>query len=446
MALLVFITTWILFLFLRPLSKQKTIVSQQRNGSDRHELRGNPELDANHFDYNKVPAIPNFFTLAEPSLSQNSWLVILVLSSRKNLERRSTIRQTWGKNHTLYFAVGGSSNASTSSKDAFHGRLLEEQRTNQDLIDTVHPESYRGLPHKLKFAIRWIVRKNDNVKWIFKVDDDVYLHLEMFHQVLLSPNASSSVSNLAALMKNPTTQPIVIGRIMQNMPIERVGTWAEHNYADHTIYPPWPQGSCGYVVSRAVGNYIANQYDRDEMAAISLPSGNPRTPTLTVYQGEDTSLGIWMKESGLNVTWVDSSLFVNHGDCMISTKVSTTQWSSSDGRVAWSIGHHISPQQTLRCYTAATAEIEPLSSTTAAERIALERLFFNVSRIESNEDESSLSTNASVEWFDNHAGDSKGEAYWSAMALQKSNLEAKQRLERVKQRKQERARIRQHLD
>ena len=54
-----------------------------------------------------------------------------------------------------------------------------------------------------------------------------------------------------------------------------------------TEYPPWAFGSAGYVVSQPVAQYVA---DHD----------------FYYYQGEDAGLGIWLSESPLQVTWVDS--------------------------------------------------------------------------------------------------------------------------------------------
>jgi hypothetical protein len=45
------------------------------------------------------------------------------------------------------------------------------------LIDSIHPESYRSLPHKLKFAYQWILPRWPNVQWLVKVDDDTVVRI-----------------------------------------------------------------------------------------------------------------------------------------------------------------------------------------------------------------------------------------------------------------------------
>jgi hypothetical protein len=61
---------------------------------------------------------------------------------------------------------------------------------------------------------------------------------------------------------------------------------------------------------------------------------------LILYQGEDTSLGIWLNEASikkeLRVTWFRSEYFTNNADCH------SRQWLV--------IGHQISPDQMKSCY------------------------------------------------------------------------------------------------
>ena len=56
----------------------------------------------------------------------------------------------------------------------------------------------------------------------------------------------------------------------------------------------------------------------------------------TYYQGEDTSLGIWLSESPLRVTWICSPYFQNHGRC------EEDEWIV--------IGHQIGPEHMRECF------------------------------------------------------------------------------------------------
>jgi hypothetical protein len=65
----------------------------------------------------------------------------------------------------------------------------------------------------------------------------------------------------------------------------------------HFTSPFWPKGSHGHVVSRPVAEYVVGMTN------------------FTYYQGEDTSLGIWLSQSPLHITWISSLYFQNHGRC-----------------------------------------------------------------------------------------------------------------------------------
>lgn len=284
-------------------------------------------LDSTDFDYD-VPPAGNDDTLIHPKTPDSS-LVVLVLSKRDHFQRRSMIRQTWGKEYAsgLYFVIGGGSYARIgySTSDEVQRLLIEEQVRHLDLLDTVHPESYHGLPHKLRFAIHWVMRHDRTVRWILKVDDDMYVR---------SLNGFVRRNRPLGLSILNSSLPVVMGQIQNQIPVQRHGKWAEDvsYYQHHPVYPPWPKGSSGYLMSRSVGMLIAQKYNQDLSLMKSSLKDNVSLPT---YQGEDTSLGIWLESS--NVSWINSEYFVNHGRCLPGVDN------------AWSIGHRITPELMQKC-------------------------------------------------------------------------------------------------
>lgn len=125
------------------------------------------------------------------------------------------------------------------------------------------PESYRGLVYKLKAAYAWVLG-NTNADWVVKADDDTVVRV-------------SSIGKF--LSQYSPTNPTVVGRIIYGPPVHKQGKWADMDYIPRQ-YPPWPQGSCGHVVSRPIVEYVVENIDK-----------------LHEYQGEDTSLGIWLDQS-----------------------------------------------------------------------------------------------------------------------------------------------------
>jgi hypothetical protein len=229
------------------------------------------------FDYHEPP-IRTKYSLPDPILHETETMIVLVPSARENAERRAAIRETWAHGHAVYFILGGPFTANDPNQRA----LENEQSSFHDLLDTLHPDTYAALPYKLKYAYTWVTSMLPRVEWIVKVDDDTVVRVD-------------SLRNFLAKF-NPNV-PTVIGRIIEASGVAKTGKWAEYKYP-HAQYPYWPQGSCGHVVSRAVASYVATLQE------------------YTFYQGEDTSLGIWLDESDLQVTWINSGYFSNERQCM----------------------------------------------------------------------------------------------------------------------------------
>lgn len=229
------------------------------------------------FDYTK-PAVVTEFTLP-PARRTNQSTVVICFSARDNFERRAAIRETWAKgNDNVYFVIGGPvpGNMEDMNKDdplSASSLLFREQQIFGDLIDTIHPDTYKGLPYKLHFGVKWVMQNLENVQWIVKADDDVVVRVKLLEFFVLRK-------------MNPFL-PQVIGTVAVGAKPHRTGKWAEDPKFTDAEYPPWAFGSSGYVMSRPVGQYVA---DND----------------LYYYQGEDAGLGIWLAQSPLQTTWVDT--------------------------------------------------------------------------------------------------------------------------------------------
>ena len=245
---------------------------------------------------------------AEPA-SRPMDVVMQVLTRRGAFERRSAIRGTWASGHNnVFFFLGHccpvppgdrkewscerakpSTPAAQALQDAAcageDARLAEEAATFKDIIfipDVV--DSYRTLPEKVKYFYKWGV-ENTQAKWFVKLGDDMYTRVAAYTDYLMRSDAY--------------LQPTVVGCIARGWEVRRSGQWAELKYKPD-VYPPFPAGSCGHALSRPLAIYIADNYD-----------------SLTIYQGEDVSVGIWLDESPLklSIKWVHSPHHTLGGDC-----------------------------------------------------------------------------------------------------------------------------------
>lgn len=304
---------------------------------------GEDVVEEPKFDYSQpVKKVPHH-VLSEPQLYgidddkkgrksevDDATVIVVILSARSNVKRRKAIRETWGNNHAVYFVVGGPTRAeqlelerrqkedeskggegvegSSNSpyKTEIQQQLEREQTEHRDILDSFHPDSYRSLPYKVKFAYKWVLQNLPQTRWIVKVDDDTVVRVDTLRTAFLR-NFNWEV-------------PMVVGRIIERSPVAREGKWADFDYKPD-YYPYWPQGSCGHVLSRAVAEYIAN---------LEKPK---------YYQGEDVSIGIWLDEAppdDLHVTWVHSNYFRNDRKCL---------------HHAWLImGHEVTEDEMRECY------------------------------------------------------------------------------------------------
>lgn len=160
--------------------------------------------------------------------------------------------------------------------------------------------------HKLKESVDWLVN-HTTADWVLKVDDDTFVRI-------------GSVAGY--LRQIEPSEPTVVGRIVSGSKVWKTGKWADVDY-NRDKYPLWPMGSCGYVLSRPIMEYISREKNQ-----------------LHEFQGEDTSVGIWLDESPFknDIDWHNSRAFINDGNCQDPN--------------ALVIGHMISPSKMRRCYMA----------------------------------------------------------------------------------------------
>jgi hypothetical protein len=321
------------------------------------------------YDY-VVDTVSGPWTMPEARIcSDSSPLMVLVMSAQSNFERRRAIRETWANGHSnVYFLIGQpcpyppaqrldeggctvdvnktslfSSNYTYASQLRMeHNRLLKEQDQHRDLLFSSAKESYRSLPSKLKRGYEFVAESCPRtVKWILKADDDFYVRIRSLSKFIEDSSASSL---------DPTV-PTVMGKfVWWEDPVLREGKNAELEYQKGE-YPKYATGSYGHVVSRPIAEFVAKNQD-----------------TLHDYQGEDTSLGIWLHEQkSLNepIKWILAAQQGDITNLRLEQKLNETEGfsypyerlkSRFDGvgdcmqQKFYVIGHDIEPNEMRRCY------------------------------------------------------------------------------------------------
>eukprot|EP00284_Hemiselmis_tepida_P017536 CAMPEP_0174923918 /NCGR_PEP_ID=MMETSP1355-20121228/6900_1 /TAXON_ID=464990 /ORGANISM="Hemiselmis tepida, Strain CCMP443" /LENGTH=3102 /DNA_ID=CAMNT_0016169659 /DNA_START=138 /DNA_END=9443 /DNA_ORIENTATION=+ len=292
-------------------------VARDASWSDMYEFSGDDEAYIEAPDFTIVPGEDtDFFTstvLADGSDSKtqrNCGLVVLVLSARENFFKRQLLRERLELHHKpaegkreVFFFVGQACEVPFPVRRKFtcepsaevplwmrdqhlaaesevESWLIHENAEHGDVVFLPTVDVYRNLPRKLKDVYSWALA-NVDARWLMKADDDI---------IVL--DFDGLVEYLCDL---EVQEKVVVGKIAKQYPVHRDGKWAELDFmrgVEDAVYPPFPKGSHGHVVSR------------DVAAAVTELDGFE-------YQGEDTSLGIWIDESYPQgqITWIDSRGF-----------------------------------------------------------------------------------------------------------------------------------------
>ena len=258
-------------------------------------------------DENSEPAV----SISKPSFS----LVVMVISSRSNVERRKTIRETWAKNHeNVIFIVGKQhcpipkqyrtyyweceldekiSNNQTQREpflkiSAFSNKKeleltknlkSEKQVVLVDVIDTYH-----NLSAKNFMGYKWI-SENFNInelKWVAKCDDDVYIRIDKLEKYLIQAEAErvrngyswiSGYANYSAGHIVSHKKPTIIAALNPStFVLNRKGKRFhdphfianELKFKRRTRYPLYPDGGAAYIYSKFIFEYIIDEMKKQD--------------------------------------------------------------------------------------------------------------------------------------------------------------------------------------
>ncbi|XP_046387408.1 UDP-GalNAc:beta-1,3-N-acetylgalactosaminyltransferase 2-like [Ischnura elegans] len=162
--------------------------------------------------------------------------------------------------------------------------LAEEVNERKDILLVKTIDTYRNIPDKLLYFMKW-ASKRKKFHYILKTDDDTFVDLKKVEKSLVYTHMTTSFLFEHAHFNWWWSSFRVW------WPVDSFGKWREDEYRSST-YPPFPCGA-GYVLSKDLVHYIADN-----------------SPRLHRFQGEDVSVGIWLagllpktSETGLGCIW-----------------------------------------------------------------------------------------------------------------------------------------------
>ena len=106
-------------------------------------------------------------------------IVFVVISAPPNTDRRNAIRQSWGKPKgaglvKLVFLFG------SPKSQGYADQLKRESEEYGDILQEDFHDAYEFLTYKTMMAFKWVKHNCQNVKYVFKTDDDMWVNVAAF--------------------------------------------------------------------------------------------------------------------------------------------------------------------------------------------------------------------------------------------------------------------------
>ncbi|KAF4519470.1 hypothetical protein B566_EDAN010079 [Ephemera danica] len=192
-------------------------------------------LDGRAFRTEKSRSTSTFVPDTEQHL-----LIILIMSSPKNVLRRETIRKTWisllDQKHKYYFVIG------TKDLDSNTIDLVTHENDSYNDLLFLYDifDSYGKLTEKVLESFKSI--STSNFQFVFKLDDDSYVDIVRFETELTSMSQMSS---------------LYWGFFRGDAKVKTEGKWKEMSWNICDTYLPYALGG-GYVLSKDLVMFLTS--------------------------------------------------------------------------------------------------------------------------------------------------------------------------------------------
>ncbi|KAH0949039.1 hypothetical protein HN011_011220 [Eciton burchellii] len=178
--------------------------------------------------------------------SLSTYLLIIICSAVANQEARTAIRSTWANKYNLdnlynstvkiAFLLGQSDN------DTLNNIIVEESSQYNDIIQERFLDTYNNLTLKSVMMLKWMTSHCDQIKYLMKTDDDMFINIPLLLQTLRSRRQSETLLGSLICNAKPISDP--------------KNKWytPKYMYSEKT-YPNYLSGT-GYVMSMSVASKL----------------------------------------------------------------------------------------------------------------------------------------------------------------------------------------------
>jgi len=198
----------------------------------------------------------------EQCADKNVELLVFVTSAPANLASRRVIRKTWGHklkksaNVKVFFALG------RPKDSALHDQIIEESENLGDILYEDFDDNYLNLTLKTSFMLKWATRHCAQAKFIFKVDDDVYVNTEKLWLALESTHLyfkSLTIKDYEGVDRSISADYALIGSVMETIPIRDPLNkyYLPPKFYPLNIFPKFLSGT-GYIFTGSLAEALYN--------------------------------------------------------------------------------------------------------------------------------------------------------------------------------------------
>jgi hypothetical protein len=115
------------------------------------------------------------FTSNTAICQPNDYLIIYILSTATNIQRRKVIRSTWAseQNGVCFVFILGQVSGRTTNAGLVEMSINNERKQYKDIVQINHMESYANVVYKEMAALQWSHYFYPNISYLFKTDDDL---------------------------------------------------------------------------------------------------------------------------------------------------------------------------------------------------------------------------------------------------------------------------------
>jgi len=154
------------------------------------------------------------------------------MSSMKNYDRRTTIRETWG-------SVGSRKDVKIIFVLSLNQDLTAEKLAHDDIVEVDTPDIYQMLSHKLLKSFNSV--RDVNFEYLLKCDDDSF----------------ANIDRIVDELEHKPADRFYWGYFIGKANVHKEGKWKETNWIMCDFYLPYALGG-GYVLSKDLVTFIVN--------------------------------------------------------------------------------------------------------------------------------------------------------------------------------------------